>query len=84
MTDWKQQRKIALLPGAVRTPEVALAQTLEKARAGHVKSVYVGIQWEDGTFVGDWSNMAVSDLALHAMTCQREAESVFFTGAPTP
>lgn len=81
--EWLRKRKIALFPGARRTPEVALAQTLEKAKAGHIKSVYIGIQWEDDSFVGDWSNMPVHDLQLHARVCQREADLVLFTGKPS-
>lgn len=82
--EWLRKRKIASLPGANRTAQVALAQTLEKAVDERIKSVYIGIQWADGTFVGDWSVMPVSDLQLHARTCQREADHVFFKGEPSP
>lgn len=83
MMDWLRQRKIATLPGGTRTAQTALAQTLEKANAGYVESVYIGIKWKDGTFCGDWSQMPVSDLQLHARTSQREADHVFFKGGPT-
>lgn len=83
MMDWLRKRKIATLPGGKRTAQTALAQTLEKATAGHIESVYIGIKWNDGTFQGDWSVMPASDLQLHARTAQREADHVFFTGVPS-
>ncbi len=84
-TPWAKQRKIAHIGGGVkRDAVVTLAQTLEKAKAGRIQNVYIGICWDDGSFVGDWSNMPVSDLSLHARVCQREADMVFFTGSPSP
>lgn len=71
--DWLRQRKIAFLQHTKRTPLVALAQTLEKAQAGKIKSVYIGIQWEDDTFVADWSSMTRSELASHALLAQSNA-----------
>ena len=61
---WRKQRKIARLPGAVLSPEVALASTLEKARAGKIKAVVIVIQWGDETMDCEWSSMKVSELAM--------------------
>lgn len=83
MNWWKRRRKIVSLPGAKLTPEVALARTLEKAQAGTIKSVYIGIEWDDGTYVGEWSNQMVSSLLIHARVAQREADKSLFTGAST-
>ncbi len=84
MMEWIRQRKIAWLKGTKRTPDVALAQTLEKAQAGRIHSVYIGIEWDDGTFTGDWSQMKTTDLLMHAKRCELEANSVFCTGEPLP
>lgn len=73
MNVWRRLRKIAHLPGTRRTAVVALAATLEKARAGHIKSVYIGIEWDDGSFCGDWSCMERRDLATHAIVAQKNA-----------
>lgn len=71
--DWLRQRKIAFLNHTKRTPVVALAQSLEKAQAGRIKSVYIGIQWEDDSFDADWSNMPKHDLAMHTLVAQKTA-----------
>lgn len=68
---WRRRRKIVHLPGTVRDAVTALASTLEKAQAGLINSVYIGIEWEDGTFVGDWSNMSRPTLAAHAIVALR-------------
>lgn len=73
MNPWKRQRKIAQLPGTTRTAVNALASTLEKAQAGKIKSIYIGIQWDDDTFCGDWSSMPRKDLAVHALIAQQNA-----------
>jgi hypothetical protein len=73
LSDWLRRRKIAQLPGTQRTAVNALAATLEKAQAGHIKSVYIGIQWDDDTFCGDWSVMPRKDLAVHALMAQKNA-----------
>jgi len=70
---WRRLRKIAHLPGTRRSAVVTLAAALEKARAGHVNSVYIGIEWDDGTFCGDWSSMEQRDLATHALMAQKNA-----------
>lgn len=73
---WIKQRKIAFLQHTKRTPVVALAQSLEKAQSGKIKSVYIGIQWQDDTFASDWSNMQDRDLATHAAQIQKELMGV--------
>jgi delta-aminolevulinic acid dehydratase/porphobilinogen synthase len=75
MNDWKKERKIAQMPGVARTVVNTLAATLEKAQAGHIKAVYIGIQWEDDTFCGDWSSQPRKDLAVHALIAQQNALS---------
>lgn len=77
---WKLRRKIVQMPGAERTPVNALAATLEKAHAGHIKSVYIGIEWDDGSFCGDWSQMLRKDLAVHALVAQQNALNEFDQG----
>ncbi len=68
---WLRQRKIAFLNHTKRTPVVALAQTLEKAQAGKIKSVFICIQWEDDdSFDSDWSQMPRSALLMHAYHAQ--------------
>ena len=64
MSDWQRERKIVRLPGARLTAETVLASTLEKARAGHVKSVVVVIQWDDDTYDCDWSQQKISELCM--------------------
>lgn len=76
MTEWwKSVRKIATMPGVVWTPEVVLARTLEKARAhidaaefcksAKVTSVYIGVQFSDGTYGYDYSRMSIEQLNMH-------------------
>lgn len=77
---WYYLRKIASLPKARRTPEVSLAQTLEKANAGKIKSVYIGIEWSDGTFCGDWSNMTLQTLAFHAAIADKVSKEQMTEG----
>ena len=65
---WRSERKIVTLPTKEsHTPEVILARTLEKARAGKIRDVVVAIVWKDGAVSSDWSNMKLSDVfyALH-------------------
>ena len=65
MGDWKEQRKIVALPlPKCDTPEVVLARTLEKARAGHIRSVAICIVWEEGGVDTDFSNGKLSELAF--------------------
>lgn len=71
--DWQRRRKIAQMPGTISTPTNSLASALEKAQAGHIKSVYIGIEWSDGTFCGNWSAMPKKDLAVHSLIAQKNA-----------
>lgn len=65
-TDWKKQRKLIALPGKSESPELVLARTLEKARAGYIKSVAIAIVWNDdensGSVESDWSTGSLRDL----------------------
>lgn len=81
--EWRKVRKIAQLPGTKRTAINALAATLEKAKAGHIRSVYIGIQWSDDTFCGDWSNQPRKDLVAHALVAQQNALQEFTQGGET-
>lgn len=77
MNFWKRQRKIATLPTARVDATLALARVLEKAQAGQIASVYIGIEWKDGgSFCGDYSSMNHKTLAMHAATAQRELMEV--------
>lgn len=67
---WRRARKLAHLPGTDITPELVLARTLEKAKAGHIKRVCVYIQWTDESTDFDWSTMKQSDLAFMAVAMQ--------------
>jgi delta-aminolevulinic acid dehydratase/porphobilinogen synthase len=80
MNDWLKERKIAQMPGVPRTAVNTLASTLEKAVAGKIKSVYIGIQWEDDTYCGDWSNQPISSLAMHALMAHKMAAEVITPG----
>lgn len=74
MSEWKQERKIAHIGEHVkRDAVVTLAQSLEKATAGKIKSVMVSIQWDDDTLSCDFSQMPRSALVSHAFNCQAEA-----------
>lgn len=70
--NWLRERKIAFLNHTKRTPVVALAQTLEKAQAGKIKSIYISIQWEDDSYDSDWSQMKRSELLMHAYQAQSD------------
>lgn len=59
---WKNERKIATLPGVEITPQVVLARSLDKAR--RMKATIVIIQWDDGTWDEDHSIMTLSDLCF--------------------
>ena len=58
--DWKRKRKVATLPGGAASPQQVLARTLDKAP--RIKSVVVGILWDDDSSDFDWSSMKMSDL----------------------
>lgn len=58
--EWVKTRKIVRMPGVRLTPETVLASSLEKAKAGHIQSIVVAIQWQDGTVDVDWSQMPMS------------------------
>jgi hypothetical protein len=74
-------KKIHSLPGAVRTPQVLLAQTEEKLP--RIKALAMVIQWDDDTFSGDWSSMNVAELNLAVLQLQEEAKDVFFGTHPS-
>lgn len=71
---WERIRKIARAAGYNRNIRVDAVQvagtTLEKAKAGRVKSLFVSIVWDDGSLACDWSQMKSSDLVAHAFNVQ--------------
>ena len=60
------------LPGTVLTPEVVLHRTLNKVH--HIKAVSIVIQWNDDTFVCDWSKQTTLELVTAATALRIEAE----------
>lgn len=76
MASWRTQRKIVSMPGAASaTPEAILARTLEKARAGHIKGVVVGIVWNDGSAGSDHSAMNIGDALFALRIADRDVTS---------
>lgn len=64
---WLARRKVVTFPGQKScNPVNVLARTLDKARAGEIKSVSVVIEWNDGTVQCDWSLTQVSILLMMA------------------
>lgn len=69
-----------------------MARTLEKARAGHIKSVVIGIEFDDSSAACDWSNMKQRDFAwlvtnleyeLHEMMSEAERGTDWAEPGPT-
>lgn len=75
---WENIRKIARMAGYNRRvrvdPVQVAASTLEKARAGRIKSIFVSIIWDDDTLSCDWSEMKRSALIGHAFNVQAEVQ----------
>lgn len=71
---WERIRKIARLAGwnpAIRIDPVQVAaSTLEKAKAGRIKSILVSIEWDDESFSTDWCQMPRRCLLGHAFNIQ--------------
>jgi hypothetical protein len=78
--DWYKIRKIVRLAGwnpAIRVDPVQVAAaTLEKAKAGRIKSLFVSIIWNDETLAYDYSEMKNSELTAHAYNVQSEVHNV--------
>lgn len=72
MPDW--EKKIYSMPGAERTAEVALHQTIEKLP--RIKAVSMVIQWDDGSYSCDWSCQKVSELCMASMMLDIEARAI--------
>jgi hypothetical protein len=82
MSSWRSQRKIVTLPGAENhTPEVVLARTLEKARAGLLEGVVVAIAWKDGGASSDRSTMKVSSAAYALRVAEHDLDDIIFDDA---
>lgn len=78
MNDWKKTRKVASMPGVVHDAVTVLARTLDKAQQRHIKSVLIGIEWNDDTFTAEWSSQATSTLAMHSVVLQRKVSDECF------
>lgn len=77
-TPWEQQRKMTVHPSARVTPELSLLRTLEKARAGRIRSVYISIEWDNETVGADWSQMSRAMLCYHGVAIQRYIQQDLF------
>lgn len=75
---WQRQRKLVQLPGTPASPQLVLARTLEKAK--RIKSVAISIEWDDGTFAYDCSDMMISYLLLHSHSLAGFADDAFIGG----
>lgn len=75
--EWRRKRKIVALPDKSVGPEVVLARTLEKATAGHIKSVYIAIEWTDGGFNNDWSTMKTTDMMMHQKVLEYQLNTLW-------
>ena len=64
--------KLAILPGTAISPEVLLAQSLE--RAGEFESILIVSKGKDGTFRCGWSRMTTSDLCFAARVLDRDID----------
>ena len=69
------------LPGTRLLPELVLHRTLDKL--SRIKAVAIVIQWDDDTFVTDWSQMPISALCMAAYALQKDAHDVM-TGISEP
>jgi len=68
------------MPGSKNaTPEVVLARTLEKAKAGLIKGVIVAIVWDDDGVSSDHSTMKVSQSLLALRVAQDDIDSLIFS-----
>ena len=63
-------KKIFHLPGTRLSATTVLYRTVEKLP--RIKSVVVGIQWDDGSVDMDWSQMTVADLVWVGKRIERE------------
>lgn len=72
---WERIRKITRLAGYGNShirvdPVQVAASTLEKAQAGKIKTLYVSIEWQDGSYASDWTEMPRRCLLGHAWNTQ--------------
>jgi hypothetical protein len=72
--EWRKNRKVITFPGNPATPLQVLARTFDKAQQGKLKSVYVAIQWADGSFNNDWSTMSTTDMMMHIKTAEKQLD----------
>lgn len=67
-------KKVYNLPGAARTAEVLLHQTIEKLP--RIKAITMVIQWDDETYAGDWSSQKVSELCMASRVLDLEVGKI--------
>lgn len=80
---WERLRKIARAAGwnpkiAIDAVQVAGA-TLEKAKAGRIKTLMVSIEWDDGSYSSDWCQMPRRCLLGHAFNIQTTVQEEVHT-----
>lgn len=66
------------MPGVVHDAVTVLARTLDKAQQKRIKSVLIGIQWDDETFSAEWSSQSTSNLCMHSVALQRKVSDECF------
>lgn len=80
---WERMRKIARLAGwnskIVIDPVQVAASTLEKAKAGRIKSILVSIEWDDESFSTDWCQMPRRCLLGHAFNISTTVQQEIHT-----
>jgi len=74
--NWLRQRKIAPIRSGDSGPVAYLAQLLEQAQAGHIKSVVVSVQYDNG-FIAGSMKMPISDLLMHKATIDEHVDDHF-------
>lgn len=77
--DWKRERKIVAMPTKeAHTPEMVLARTFEKAKAGHIKGVVIGIVWKDGAVSSDFSTLKMGDALFALRVAHQDLDNLVF------
>lgn len=64
--------KLVHLPGTKLTPEVVLHRTLNKLE--RIKAVTIVIQWDDDSYVADWSQMKASEICMASAVLATHAQ----------
>lgn len=79
MSSWRSERKLVTMPvEGSATPEVVLARTFEKAKAGHIKAVVIGIVWKDGSVSSDHSKLKMGDALFALRVASQDLDDEIF------